>query len=124
MKMIEINHQPGNHCASTGVRNIVNFHGIEMSEAMCFGIGEGLGLWYIDLPNGKPSRMVHVRSADFEKCFFTNFNGHFEWETDGDEITMTIKADGEEETETCTYEVSGDELTFDCDGEETVWTKK
>jgi hypothetical protein len=86
MKMIEINHQPGNHCASTGVRNIVNFHGIEMSEAMCFGIGEGLGLWYIDLPNGKPSRMVHVRSADFEKCFFTNFNGHFEWETDDDPL--------------------------------------
>ena len=66
MKSIPVGHFPGKHCASTGLRNIVNFHGIQMNEAMCFGIGEGLGLWYFNPPGMNPSRMIHVRSADFE----------------------------------------------------------
>jgi len=86
MPLIPPCHTPGKHCASTGVRNMVAFHGCPLSEAMCFGIGEGLGLWYLDLPDMTPSRMVHVRSADFESRFFSNLGLAFCWETREDPV--------------------------------------
>ncbi len=53
---------------------------------MCFGIGEGLGLWYVEMPNMNPSRMVHVRSAEFENVFFSNIQQDFKWETHEDPL--------------------------------------
>ncbi len=73
-------HHPGNHCASTGIRNIVNFHGFSWTEPLCFGIGAGLGIWYMGFPNSSPSRMIHVRSVDIEKQFFTRIGNNFIWE--------------------------------------------
>lgn len=80
MPLLDVHHRPGNHCASTGLRNMVNYHGLDWSEAMCFGIGAGLGIWHLDLPNQSPSRIIHVRSADIESQFFRRVGLPFEWQ--------------------------------------------
>ena len=77
--LLKIKHTPGKHCASTGMQNIVNFHNINFSEAMCFGIGAGLGIWYIEAPE-PISLMIHVRSTDIEAQFFTKIGLPFKWE--------------------------------------------
>ena len=67
---IKIKHHPGRHCASTALCNLVNHHGLRWSEAACFGLGAGLGFWFINFPGASPSRFIHVRSADLEEQFF------------------------------------------------------
>ena len=78
--LLPVGHHPGNHCASTALCNLVNFHGIAMSEAMCFGIGAGLGIWYLNYPSMKISRMIHVRSQDLEARFFNHIGFPFSWQ--------------------------------------------
>jgi len=73
-------HFPGQHCASTGIRNLVNFHGFNWSEEICFGIGAGLGIWYLSFPGVSPSRLIHVRSEDIETQFFKRIGFPFQWE--------------------------------------------
>lgn len=67
---IKIKHHPGRHCASTALCNIAHYHGLSWSEPTCFGLGAGLGFWFINIPEGSPSRFIHVRSADIEEQFF------------------------------------------------------
>ncbi|MFX0052395.1 MAG: BtrH N-terminal domain-containing protein, partial [Candidatus Hermodarchaeota archaeon] len=40
-------HAPGVHCTSSAIRNIFEFHGFPISEAMIFGLGSGLGLGFM-----------------------------------------------------------------------------
>ncbi len=80
MVMLPVTHEPGRHCASTGIRDIVASMGLDWTEAFCFGIGAGLGIWYIDTNGQSPTRMVHVRSADIEREFFTRIGVPFEWQ--------------------------------------------
>ncbi len=80
MKMLPAAHEPGRHCASTGISDLVRFHGVELSEAMCFGIGAGLGIWYLGMPGLSTSRLIHVRSSDIEDQFFTRMGLRFRWE--------------------------------------------
>ncbi len=79
MRLIPVTHTPGRHCASTGLADLVNFQGIGWSEAYCFGIGCGLGIWYIDTGGQSPGRLVHVRSADIETQFFERIGRPFRW---------------------------------------------
>lgn len=39
-------HHPGHHCESTAARNVFVHAGIDLSEEMLFGLGEGLGFIY------------------------------------------------------------------------------
>ena len=52
-------HQTGEHCASTSLRNILRFHGTELSEGMIVGLAAGLGFYYIRNEQMSPSRMFH-----------------------------------------------------------------
>ncbi len=80
-KILKFCHKPGRHCASTSIRDLMEFHGIFLSESMCFGIGEGLGIWYLkDIPDA-PTILFHVRSHDLESSFFNNICIPFEWQT-------------------------------------------
>lgn len=79
MFILDVAHTPGRHCASTGIKNIVNYHGIPWSEAMCFGIGTGLGIWYLNISGNSPERLVHVRSEDIEYQFFSRIGYPFSW---------------------------------------------
>ncbi len=80
MPFPRVNHKKGRHCASSGIRDLLAHHGQALSEAMCFGIGEGLGIWYLDLPALGASRVMHVRSLDLEHRFFTRMGQTFSWE--------------------------------------------
>ncbi len=80
MTDIPVTHKVGRHCASTSIRDMMNHYGARWSEAMCFGIGAGLGIWYLDMPDGSMSRLMHTRSADLEKAFFNRIGLDFKWE--------------------------------------------
>jgi Butirosin biosynthesis protein H, N-terminal/Domain of unknown function (DUF4872) len=62
-------HTPGNHCGSTALRNLLGFHGVEISEEMAFGLGAGAGFYYLALEDGSPSRWFNGRTARLEESF-------------------------------------------------------
>jgi hypothetical protein len=83
---MQITHTPGRHCASTALANLTRFHNVPLSEPMCFGLGEGLGIFYLTIPGGKPSRMIAVRSLAFEQQFFNNLGMSFQWNQHADPL--------------------------------------
>lgn len=58
-------HRPGVHCGSSAIRDLLEFHGLEMTEAFCFGLGAGLGITYVEIPDSATPFIVHVRSMGF-----------------------------------------------------------
>jgi hypothetical protein len=62
-------HTPGNHCGSTALRNLLAFHGIELSEEMAFGLGAGASFYYLALEDASPSRWFNGRTARLEESF-------------------------------------------------------
>jgi hypothetical protein len=62
-------HKPGHHCGSTALRNLLSFHGIELSEEMAFGLGAGAGFYYLALEDSSPSRWFNGRTARLEETF-------------------------------------------------------
>ena len=62
-------HTPGNHCGSTALRNLLAFHGIELSEEMAFGLGAGACFYYLSLEDTSPSRWFNGRTARLEESF-------------------------------------------------------
>jgi hypothetical protein len=62
-------HTPGHHCGSTALRNLLAFHGIEISEEMAFGLGAGACFYYLVLPDASPSRWFNGRTARLEENF-------------------------------------------------------
>jgi len=65
---------------------MMNHYGIAWSEAMCFGIGAGVGIWYLDMPDDSMPRLIHTRSADLEKDFFNRIGLDFKWEQHTDAV--------------------------------------
>ena len=62
-------HVPGNHCGSTALRNLLGFHGVEISEEMAFGLGAGACFYYVVLEERSPSRFTNGRAARLEENF-------------------------------------------------------
>jgi hypothetical protein len=62
-------HKPGHHCGSTALRNLLSFHGIELSEEMAFGLGAGAGFYYLAMEDASPSRWFNGRTARLEETF-------------------------------------------------------
>ncbi len=62
-------HTPGNHCGSTALRNLLAFHGVEISEETAFGLGAGAGFYYLALDDTSPSRWFNGRTARLEETF-------------------------------------------------------
>jgi len=62
-------HTPGNHCGSTALRNLLAFHGVEISEEMAFGLGAGAGFYYLAMDDASPSRWFNGRTARLEESF-------------------------------------------------------
>ncbi len=46
-QMIDFTHRQSAHCESGVTSNLLNFHGIDCSEALAFGIGDGLFFGYL-----------------------------------------------------------------------------
>jgi hypothetical protein len=62
-------HLPGNHCGSTALRNLLRFHGVEISEEMAFGLGAGPCFYYVAVEGTSPSRWFNGRTARLEESF-------------------------------------------------------
>ena len=62
-------HTPGHHCGSTALRNLLAFHGVEISEEMAFGLGAGACFYYLTLEDTSPSRWFNGRTARLEESF-------------------------------------------------------
>jgi hypothetical protein len=62
-------HQSGNHCGSTALRNLLVFHGVEISEEMALGLGAGVCFYYVPLDNQSPSRFTNGRVGRLEEQF-------------------------------------------------------
>lgn len=74
-------HRPGRHCGSSAVRDILEFHGLNLTESFCFGLGSGLGITYVELPGKTIPFIVHVRSMGFEEKVFDTLGVPFGWST-------------------------------------------
>lgn len=84
----DFEHIPGHHCGSTALRDVCHFYGHELSESMCFGLGNGIGFFYV---NGdqigldiSPSRLFGGRTPVLEADFFNNLGIPFDWHEDDD----------------------------------------
>jgi hypothetical protein len=62
-------HTPGHHCGSTALRNLLAFHGVQISEEMAFGLGAGAGFYYLAMEDSSPSRWFNGRTARLEETF-------------------------------------------------------
>jgi len=62
-------HLPGHHCGSTAIRNLLNFHGIRISEEMAFGLGAGACFYYVTIEGTSPTRWFNGRTARLEESF-------------------------------------------------------
>jgi hypothetical protein len=62
-------HTPGHHCGSTALRNLLAFHGAEVSEETAFGLGAGAGFYYLAMEDSSPSRWFNGRAARLEETF-------------------------------------------------------
>ncbi|MCK4849222.1 MAG: BtrH N-terminal domain-containing protein, partial [Candidatus Heimdallarchaeota archaeon] len=65
-------HQKGVHCTSSALRNVFEFHKVNLSEAMVFGLGLGMGLSYLKIPGMEP--FFGGRNKDFVKDFCGTLN--------------------------------------------------
>src|SRR6201747_2423085 len=62
-------HTPGHHCGSTALRNLLGFHGAEISEEMAFGLGAGACFYFVVLDAASPPRWFNGRTARLEENF-------------------------------------------------------
>ena len=60
-------HRPGVHCGSTALCDALRARGLELSEPMAFGLGAGLGFWYLVLPSFTPSHLFQGRGPGLER---------------------------------------------------------
>lgn len=62
---LEYRHERGMNCTTTSMMNLLRFHGLELTEELCLGIGGGLGFTYLRGLN-VPLYLVFGRSDDLE----------------------------------------------------------
>jgi Domain of unknown function (DUF4872)/Butirosin biosynthesis protein H, N-terminal len=62
-------HVPGNHCGSTALRNVLGFHGAQLSEEMALGLGAGVSFYYVAIEDRSPSRFTNGRVGRLEEQF-------------------------------------------------------
>ncbi len=59
--------EPGQHCGSTAMRNLLRHYcGLELSEAVVFGLGAGIDAIFIDTPQTSPSPLLFGRGLSLE----------------------------------------------------------
>ncbi len=65
-------HQPGRHCGSTALADLMKWGGWPLSEAACFGLGAGLDTIFLSGNEEFPLGSFLGRGADLEDFFFEN----------------------------------------------------
>lgn len=84
-------HIPGLHCGSVTLRDVTTHYGYNWSEAMCFGIGGGLGFYYSIRDDISPSHMIFVRGPLMETTFLSLVDKETSWKHAGSDVIDTIK---------------------------------
>jgi hypothetical protein len=82
MQIADYPHRPGAHCGSASLRNLSAYYGWNYDEALCFGLGAGIGFGYYEA--GPASRTIMGRTSWLELTFFETLAIPFE-EGDGEE---------------------------------------
>ncbi|HET8538246.1 MAG TPA: BtrH N-terminal domain-containing protein [Anaeromyxobacter sp.] len=67
MVVAGFSHRPGVHCGSTALADVLRLRGVDVSEAMAFGLGAGLGFYYLASPALSPTHLFQGRSAHLER---------------------------------------------------------
>ncbi len=60
-------HRPGVHCGSAALADALRVRGVALSEPMAFGLGAGLGFYYLVAPELSPTHLFQGRSAHLER---------------------------------------------------------
>lgn len=63
----DFEHRTGVHCGSTAMADILRHAGVDLSEAMVFGLGSGLGVYYLKSEHMTPSRQIMGRHFQLEE---------------------------------------------------------
>jgi hypothetical protein len=67
MKVDGFEHVPGQHCGSVAMADMLRWAGIELSEPMVFGLGSGLGFYYLKSDHMSPARQLIGRVPNMEE---------------------------------------------------------
>lgn len=94
-KIVEgFEHRSGVHCGSTAMADILRHAGVELSEAMVFGLGSGLGFYYLKSEHMSPTRQIMGRHFRLEQncaeALGLELSAHFE--ADGEAAWAGVKA--------------------------------
>jgi hypothetical protein len=60
-------HRRGIHCGSAALASALRVQGVELSEPMVFGLGAGLGFYYLVSPQLSPTHLFVGRRLDLER---------------------------------------------------------
>lgn len=65
-------HRLAGHCGSGSLRDLLEFHGLNygqgpLSEGACFGLGGGLGFFYLEIPGFRPPVYLVGRTGQMEE---------------------------------------------------------
>lgn len=71
-------HFVGKHCSSSAIKSALAFDGINLSEAMIFGLASGLGFFYLH-DSELPSRKFNGRAPDLEGNFYKLIGQELDW---------------------------------------------
>jgi Butirosin biosynthesis protein H, N-terminal/Domain of unknown function (DUF4872) len=77
-------HLPGHHCGSTALRNLLGYHGVEVSEELAFGLGAGACFYYVVVDGTSPSRFTNGRASRLEENFLELTGAPLRLRTDDD----------------------------------------
>lgn len=77
---------PGQHCGSTAMRNLTRHYcGLELSEAMVFGLGSGLHFLLLETELFEPGVLMFGRTATMEVDFADALGLHYTEQTEADD---------------------------------------
>ncbi len=80
LQLKNFSHRQGVHCSSTAIGDIARFDGIELSEPMVFGLGEGLGFVYYEDEALSPVSRFNGRASNFEEKFYQRIETPLSWQ--------------------------------------------
>lgn len=72
-------HIVGSHCSSSSIASVLRYDGRPLSEAMVFGLGSGMGFYYLHDPAGSPTHRFNGRAADLEGNFYRHVGQPIHW---------------------------------------------
>jgi hypothetical protein len=72
-------HIAGTHCSSSSIADVLRYDGIDVSEAMVFGLGSGVGFIYSGDPRYSPVHRFNGRASDLEGKFYELLGQPLRW---------------------------------------------